>query len=93
MWVSSRMDIACKASCTGLMRHTYTQVNYKNVMKQYNLGPNGGILTSLNLFATRFDQVRCQMQCKSNVICMRMPHHHLSIFGQEKSNDVVNETG
>lgn len=33
------------------------QVNYKNVMKQYNLGPNGGILTSLNLFSTRFDQV------------------------------------
>ncbi|WPT13846.1 GPN-loop GTPase QQT2 [Picochlorum sp. SENEW3] len=32
-------------------------VNYKNVMKQYNLGPNGGILTALNLFATRFDQV------------------------------------
>jgi GPN-loop GTPase len=23
-------------------------------MKEYNLGPNGGILTSLNLFATRF---------------------------------------
>lgn len=36
-----------------------SQVNYKNVMKQYNLGPNGGILTSLNLFATRFDQVCC----------------------------------
>lgn len=33
------------------------QVNYKNVMKQYGLGPNGAILTSLNLFATRFDQV------------------------------------
>ncbi|XP_078005915.1 GPN-loop GTPase 1 isoform X2 [Phascolarctos cinereus] len=26
-------------------------------MKQYGLGPNGGIVTSLNLFATRFDQV------------------------------------
>jgi translation initiation factor IF-2 len=26
-------------------------------MKQYGLGPNGGILTSLNLFSTRFDQV------------------------------------
>ena len=37
--------------------HTKMQVNYKNVMKQYQLGPNGGILTSLNLFATRFDQV------------------------------------
>ena len=32
-------------------------VNYKEVMHQYGLGPNGGILTSLNLFATRFDQV------------------------------------
>ena len=26
-------------------------------MKQYGLGPNGGIVTSLNLFATKFDQV------------------------------------
>ncbi len=33
-------------------------VNYKQVMKQYQLGPNGGIVTSLNLFATKFDQVR-----------------------------------
>lgn len=32
-------------------------VNYKEVMKQYQLGPNGGIMTSLNLFSTRFDQV------------------------------------
>ncbi|KAL7872715.1 hypothetical protein AOLI_G00117860 [Acnodon oligacanthus] len=32
-------------------------VNYKEVMRQYGLGPNGGIVTSLNLFATRFDQV------------------------------------
>ncbi|CAF89603.1 unnamed protein product, partial [Tetraodon nigroviridis] len=32
-------------------------VNYKEVMKQFGLGPNGGIVTSLNLFATRFDQV------------------------------------
>mmetsp|Transcript_19409 Transcript_19409/g.74521 ORF Transcript_19409/g.74521 Transcript_19409/m.74521 type:complete len:291 (+) Transcript_19409:20-892(+) len=32
-------------------------VNYKEVMKQYQLGPNGAIMTSLNLFSTRFDQV------------------------------------
>lgn len=32
-------------------------VNYKEVMAQYNLGPNGGILTSLNLFATKIDQI------------------------------------
>jgi hypothetical protein len=32
-------------------------VNYKEVMKAYNLGPNGGILTSLNLFTTKIDQI------------------------------------
>lgn len=32
-------------------------VDYKEVMKQYNLGPNGGIMTALNLFTTKFDQV------------------------------------
>lgn len=32
-------------------------IDYKEVMAQYNLGPNGGILTSLNLFATKVDQI------------------------------------
>jgi hypothetical protein len=32
-------------------------VNYKAVMKEYQLGPNGAILTSLNIFAAQFDQV------------------------------------
>ncbi|AEO60952.1 hypothetical protein MYCTH_113239 [Thermothelomyces thermophilus ATCC 42464] len=32
-------------------------VNYKKVMEEYNLGPNGGIMTSLNLFTTKVDQV------------------------------------
>jgi GPN-loop GTPase len=32
-------------------------VKYKDVMREYGLGPNGAIITSLNLFATRFDQV------------------------------------
>lgn len=32
-------------------------VKYKDVMKEYGLGPNGAIMTSLNVFATRFDQV------------------------------------
>lgn len=36
-------------------------VRYKEVMKQFNLGPNGGILTSLNLFATKFDEVKFHM--------------------------------
>lgn len=32
-------------------------LNYKQVMSEYNLGPNGGIMTSLNIFATKIDQV------------------------------------
>src|SRR5689334_25414731 len=32
-------------------------INYKELMKQFNLGPNGGILTSLNLFSTKTVQV------------------------------------
>jgi len=34
-----------------------TTISYKDVMSSYNLGPNGAIMTSLNLFATKFDQV------------------------------------
>lgn len=41
-------------------------VDYKEVMKQYNLGPNGGILTSLNLFTTKFDQVLDLLQKRSS---------------------------
>lgn len=32
-------------------------MKYKEVMKQYKLGPNGGIVTALNLFCTKFDKV------------------------------------
>lgn len=32
-------------------------LNYKEVMREYNLGPNGGIVTSLNIFATKIDQI------------------------------------
>lgn len=50
-------------------------VRYKEVMKQFNLGPNGGILTSLNLFATKFDEVSenyvlhfCPSMCEMQII-------------------------
>ena len=40
-------------------------VNYKELMKQYNLGPNGAIVTALNLFATRFDKVSELLQARA----------------------------
>lgn len=32
-------------------------IDYKSIMKDYSLGPNGAILCALNLFAARFDRV------------------------------------
>jgi len=40
-------------------------VNYKSVMKEYKLGPNGAILTSANLFATRFDKALSIFESRS----------------------------
>eukprot|EP00850_Spirogloea_muscicola_P020149 SM000208S06319 [mRNA] locus=s208:124929:127604:+ [translate_table: standard] len=41
-------------------------VRYKDVMREYHLGPNGGILTSLNLFATKFDEVVKLVERRAN---------------------------
>jgi GPN-loop GTPase len=55
-------------------------INYKEVMKQYNLGPNGGILTSLNLFSTKVDQIVSLMEKRSKTspdTKTRPPRHFL----------------
>lgn len=42
-------------------------INYKRVMEKYNLGPNGAIVTSLNLFSTKVDQVIQLVETKSDI--------------------------
>lgn len=51
------LDPACKEVPYAVNIDIRDTVNYKEVMKQYKLGPNGGIVTSLNLFSTKFDKV------------------------------------
>ncbi|XP_066596161.1 GPN-loop GTPase 1-like [Prorops nasuta] len=51
------LDPACKEVPYPTNIDIRDTVNYKEVMKQYKLGPNGGIVTTLNLFSTKFDQV------------------------------------
>lgn len=51
------LDPATKMVPYGASIDIRDTVDYKEVMKQHNLGPNGAIMTSLNLFATKFDQV------------------------------------
>lgn len=43
-------------------------INYKKVMQKYNLGPNGAIVTSLNLFSTKVDQVINLVEKKADTI-------------------------
>ena len=69
-------------------------VDYKNVMKEYNLGPNGGILTASNLFATRFDQVvsLCEKRAKDVDYVMVDTPGQIEIFTWSASGAIVTES-
>ena len=43
-------------------------VDYGAVMRDFDLGPNGAIITSLNLFVTKFDQVLDALEAKKAVL-------------------------
>lgn len=51
------LDPATKLVPFGASIDIRDTVDYREVMKQHGLGPNGAIMTCLNLFATKFDQV------------------------------------
>lgn len=42
-------------------------VNFKNVMKSYNLGPNGAIVTCINMFVTKIDQIIDLIDSKKDI--------------------------
>merc|ERR1712224_257635 len=69
-------------------------VKYKEVMKQYNLGPNGGIMTSLNLFATKFEQVvdfiKKKKDSHKNII-IDTPGQ-IEVFTWSASGSIITET-
>lgn len=87
--------------------HTYTKyinsyifsdirdtVNYKEVMKQYNLGPNGGIVTTLNLFSTKFEQVIELIDKASeqhNYVVLDTPGQ-IEVFTWSASGTIMTET-
>ncbi|XP_041349740.1 GPN-loop GTPase 1-like [Gigantopelta aegis] len=69
-------------------------VNYKEVMKHYSLGPNGGIVTSLNLFATRFDQVIDFIEKRSEEarhVIIDTPGQ-IEVFTWSASGSIITET-
>lgn len=69
-------------------------INYKRVMKEYELGPNGAIITSLNLFTTKFDQLLSLIEQR------RREHKHfildtpgqIEVFNWSASGMIITET-
>ena len=49
-------------------------------MKQYNMGPNGGILTALNLFATKFADVIGLCEARRNEVRERSKQSSLHMY-------------
>merc|ERR1719167_1134104 len=66
-------------------------VNYKEVMKQYQLGPNGGIVTSLNLFSTKFDQVLQLVSSKENEFVIFDTPGQIEVFTWSASGNIITE--
>ncbi|XP_069700981.1 GPN-loop GTPase 1 [Periplaneta americana] len=69
-------------------------VNYKEVMKQYGLGPNGAIVTSLNLFATKFDKVIALLEKASatHKLAVIDTPGQIEVFTWSASGNIVTET-
>ena len=65
-------------------------------MKQYSLGPNGGILTSLNLFATRFDQVMNILEKRAETNKLKYIFFdtpgQIEVFTWSASGSIISET-
>ncbi|GJQ78098.1 hypothetical protein Trydic_g2436 [Trypoxylus dichotomus] len=67
-------------------------VNYKEIMKQYRLGPNGGIVTSLNLFSTKFPEVLKFIEKATNDICVLDTPGQIEVFTWSVSGAIITET-
>lgn len=68
-------------------------VDYPRVMEEYKLGPNGGILTALNLFTTKFDQVLSIAEKRANetdLVVLDTPGQ-IEIFTWSASGSIITD--
>ncbi|UYV71841.1 GPN1 [Cordylochernes scorpioides] len=68
-----------------------TTVNYKEVMSQFNLGPNGAITTSLNLFTTVLDQLMkfVDERAKDNEYIIIDTPGQMEVFNWSASGSII----
>lgn len=66
--------------------------DYKKIMKDYGLGPNGAIMTCLSLFAVKFDQVLDILQSKSDLdyVIIDTPGQ-IEVFNWSASGSIILE--
>lgn len=66
-------------------------INYKKVMENYNLGPNGAIVTSLNLFSTKIDQVLKIVKNRNFKNCIIDTPGQIECFVWSASGSIITE--
>ncbi|CAD7086909.1 unnamed protein product [Hermetia illucens] len=88
------LDPACKEVPYPASIDIRDTVNYKEVMKQYKLGPNGGIVTSLNLFCTKFGKVIELIEKAGKAghkICVLDTPGQIEVFTWSASGTIITE--
>lgn len=68
-------------------------VNYKALMSKYTLGPNGGIMTALNLFSTQVDKMIALTGAKSDLdfILIDTPGQ-IEVFTWSASGQIISDS-
>ncbi|KAK5638459.1 hypothetical protein RI129_012754 [Pyrocoelia pectoralis] len=66
-------------------------VDYKEIMKQYQLGPNGAIVTSLNLFSTKFEDVTNFISKCDTEHCILDTPGQIEVFTWSVSGTIITE--
>jgi GTPase SAR1 family protein len=69
-----------------------TTVDYHKILKEYHMGPNGGILTCLNLFTTKFDQVVDLIESKDVEYVLLDTPGQIELFTWSASGDIITQS-
>eukprot|EP00924_Labyrinthula_sp_SR-Ha-C_P014010 augustus_masked-scaffold_5-processed-gene-20.28-mRNA-1 protein AED:0.06 eAED:0.06 QI:0/-1/0/1/-1/1/1/0/341 len=67
-------------------------VNYSEVMKNYKLGPNGAITTSLNLFSTKFNGLIDVLKIKTNKFALFDTPGQIEVFTWSASGEIITKS-
>uniref|UniRef100_A0A182NP70 GPN-loop GTPase n=1 Tax=Anopheles dirus TaxID=7168 RepID=A0A182NP70_9DIPT len=87
------LDPACHETPYPVNIDIRDTIKYKDVMKRYNLGPNGGIVTALNLFSTKFGKVieLIEKAKDSHQYCVIDTPGQIEVFTWSASGTIITE--